>query len=332
MRHSVCPCSWFVARRQRVKGRKLSFVHSNRVFLYCAALGIAIVAACRGEKPRVNPDSISVTNGRQAVIGLTSATGWDSVAGSFIVMPGSDSIDAAIVLPGLTDSLLSSTKHFELNGLENTALDLFSLQGFIGSSILHVSSQLAETADCLTWPEGRLTGGVPAQWRVGFEAGRTRGIEVVPIDAMHGRDSTTLIADVLEAASHLPQGGDAVFKGIPFSVRNAYRLVVPEPAVIVAEVVRKINEEANPREEHVLVVAERRSGAGGYRVTFHMISAGAEESLETTDLLAVIKVVKTNRLALVVSFDYEDGGKIGLLEKVSEDTWQLIWKSAYTGC
>jgi len=249
-----------------------------------------------------------------------------------MVIPGSDSTDAAIVLPGLTDSLLNATKHFELNGLENTALDLFSLRGLVGSSVLHVSSQSAEGVGCLTWPEGRLTGVIPAQWRVGFEVGRASGIQATPIDAMHGRDSAALIADVLYAASHLPKGGEAPFKGIPFSVRNAYRLVVPESLVIVAEVVRKINEEANPREEHVLVVAERRSKSGGYQLVFHMISAGAEESLEITDLLAAIKVAKTGHLALVVSFDYEDGGKIGLLEKISEGTWQLIWKSAYTGC
>ncbi len=307
-------------------------MNSSRAVWYRAVLSIAVVAACGGEKPRVNPDSASVTNARQTVTGLTSATGWDSAAGSFMIIPGSDSIDAAIVLPGLTDSLLSSTKHFELSGLENTAIDLFSLRGFIGGSILHVSSQSSEAVGCLAWPEGRLAGVVPAEWRVGLEAGRASGIKATPINAMQGRDSATLVTDVLDAASHLPQGGDAVFKGIPFSVRGAYRLVVPESSVIVAEVVRKINEEANPREEHVLVIAERQSTIGDYQLAFHMISAGAEESLETTDLLAAIKVAKTGHLALLVSFDYEDGGKIGLLEKVSEATWQLVWKSAYTGC
>jgi len=300
--------------------------------LYRVILGIATVAACRVEKPHVNPDSVSVANGRETVTGLTSGTGWDSVAGSFMIVRGSDSIDAAVVLPGLTDSLLNSTKHFELSGLQNAALDLFSLQGIIGSSSLHILSQPAEAVGCLAWPEGRLTDVAPAQWRIGLEAGKAKGIKVVPIDATQGRDSTTLIADVLSVASQLPQEGDAAFKGIPFSVRNAYRLAVPETSVIVAEVVRKINEEANPREEHVLVVAERQSTVGAYQLAFHMISAGAEESLQTTDLLAAIKIVKTGRLAVVVSFDYEDGGKIGLLEKISENSWQLIWKSAYTGC
>lgn len=291
-----------------------------------------IVAACRAEKPRANPDSASVANRRQVVTGLSPATGWDSAAGSFMVIPGSDSVDAAVVLPGLTDSLLNSTKHFELSGLENTGLDLFRLQGLVGSSTLQVSSQPAEAVGCLAWPEGRLTRVVPSPWRIGLEAGRAIGIKVVPLDAMHGNDSTALIANVLDIASQLPQVADAAFKGIPFSVRNAYRLAVPEASVVVAEVVRKINEEANPREEHVLVVAERRSTMGAYQLAFHMVSAGAEESLQTTDLLAAIKVVKTGRLAFVVSFDYEDGGKIGLLEKVSESSWELVWKSAYTGC
>src|SRR5205085_3002557 len=126
-----------------------------------------MVTACRAERPRVNSDSASIANGRQTVPGLTSATGWDSVAGAFMVIPGNDSTDAAVVLPGLTDSLLSSTKHFDLAGLENSALDLFSLQGFVGSSTLRISSQSAEAVGCLAWPEGRLIGVGPAQWRVG---------------------------------------------------------------------------------------------------------------------------------------------------------------------
>jgi hypothetical protein len=307
-------------------------VNSSRVVLYRLVLGLAIVTACRGERRRVNPDSTSVANRRETVTGLTSTTGWDSVAGSFMVIRGSDSIDASVVLPGLSDSLLNSTKHFELGGLQNAALDLFSLQGFVGSSNLNISSQALEVVDCPAWPEGQLTSVAPAQWRVGLEAGKARGIKVIPVDATRGKDSTTLIADILGVALQLPQGADAAFKGIPFSVRNAFRLAVPEASVIVGEVVRKINEEANPREEHVLVVAERRSTGGAYHLGFHMTSAGAEESLQTTDLLAAIKIVKTGRLAVVVSFDYEDGGKIGLLEKTSESTWQLIWKSAYTGC
>ncbi|MFN2601264.1 MAG: hypothetical protein ABR582_00750 [Gemmatimonadaceae bacterium] len=307
-------------------------MNSRPAVLFLAVLGIVGVTACRAEKPHVNPDSSSVVNGRQTVTGLTPATGWDSVAGSFMVIRGTDSIVAAVVLPGLTDSLLNSTKHFELGALANATLDLFNLQGFVGSSTLRIASQPAEAAGCLAWPEGQIASAVPAQWTIGLEAGRVKGIKVVPIDATKGKDSTTLIADVLSVVSQLPLGGDAAFKGIPFSVRNAYRLATPETLAIVAEVVRKINEEANPREEHVLIIAERRSTIVPYQLAFHMISAGAEESLQTTDLLAAIKVVKTGRLAFVVSLDYEDGGKLGLLEKVSDSNWQLIWKSAYTGC
>jgi len=291
-----------------------------------------MITACRAEKPRANSDSALVANGRQTVPGLTSATGWDSLAGSFMVIRGSDSINAAVVLPGLTDSMLSSIKHFELSGLQNAPLELFSLQGFVGSSNLQISSQAPEVVDCMAWPEGQLTSVVPPQWRIGLEPGRAKGIKAVPLDQTRGKDSTTLIGDVLGVASQLPRGGDAAFRGIPFSVRNAYRLDIPETSAIVAEVVRKINEEANPREEHVLLVAEQHLRGGAYQLAFHMTSAGAEESLQTTDLMAAIKIVKTGRLAIVLSFDYEDGGKLGLLEKNSDGSWQLIWKSAYTGC
>src|SRR6476619_4753441 len=82
------------------------------------------ITACRDTKPKQNPDSIRSSSQYPAVTGLTSRSGWDSIAGPFMVIPASkDSTDAALVLPGLTDSSLASTGHFELGALKNTSLD-----------------------------------------------------------------------------------------------------------------------------------------------------------------------------------------------------------------
>ena len=292
---------------------------------------LLLVLACRDEKPAANSDSTSTANSRQTVPGLITTTGWDSTAGSFIVIPApNDSANAAVVLPGLTDSILSVTKNFELSALQNTPLDLFSLQGLVGHAALRVSSQLPGQTGC--WPSARLSDSAPAEWKIGLESGRAKGLRVNPIGAVQGQDSAALTTDVLEIASQIPQRDDAAFKGIPYSVRNAYRVTVPELSLIIAEVVRKINEEANPREEHVFLIAERLSSTQAYHLTFHKKSAGAEESLETTDLLSVIEIVKTGKPALIVSFDYEDGRKLGLIERFSENAWRLVWKSAYAGC
>jgi hypothetical protein len=151
------------------------------------------------------------------------------------------------------------------------------------------------------------------------------------MEGMQGEDSARLIGEVLNIATHLTNEGTA-FRGIPFFVRKAYRLETSVLSVIVAEIVRRINEEANPREEHLLLLAERQAGERDYQMAFHTRSAGAEESLETSDVLAAFTLTKSGRSALVVTFDYEDGGKIGLLERISRNEWKLLWKSAYSGC
>jgi hypothetical protein len=148
---------------------------------------------------------------------------------------------------------------------------------------------------------------------------------------MQGQDSAKLIGDVLSIAAHLTDGKSA-FQGIPFSVRKAYRFDTPALSVIVAEIVRRINEEANPREERLLLLGDQPSGENNYHLAFHSRAAGAEGSLETNDVLAAFTLTRSGRPAVAVTFDYEDGGKIGLLERISGKEWKLVWKSAYSGC
>lgn len=304
----------------------------SRGALSWIAAGFLCVTACRDTETKKSADSNRTPSHYPTVTGLASRSGWDSTAGPFMVIPASkDSTDAALVLPGLTDSSLASTAHFELGELKNTPLDLFNLQGLVGSSILNVVSQSVDLAGCPNWPRGRLEASVPGGWKVGLEKGRAAGMRLRSMEGMQGGDSTRLISEVVNLATHLTDGGTA-FSGIPFFVRKAYRLETPALSVIVAEIVRKINEEANPREEHLLLLAERLTGERDFRMAFHARSAGTEESLETSDVLAGFTLIKSGRPAVAVTFDYEDGGKIGLLERVSQDEWKLVWKSAYSGC
>jgi len=102
--------------------------------------------------------------------------------------------------------------------------------------------------------------------------------------------------------------------------------------VLAADVVRKINEEANPREEHLLLIAERPRVAGAkYVAAFQSRVAGAEEAVRTTEILGAVQFVRGNP-AIVVTFEYEDGGKVALLERTGEKQWRITWTSAYTGC
>jgi len=149
---------------------------------------------------------------------------------------------------------------------------------------------------------------------------------------MSSADSARLVGNILQALGSMSSGGDPAFRGIPYFVRKGYRLTLPSSSVLIAEAVRRINEEANPREEHLLLLAERAGDDMDYRIGFQKRSAGAEEAIETSEVLAAVRFIASNRVALVLTFDYEDGGKVGLLERVTTSSWRTVWKSAYTDC
>ena len=239
--------------------------------------------------------------------------------------------DVAIVLPGLTDSALAATSRFELPATANTPVELFGLRGLAGGSMVQAVSQPSNPTGCISWPVGKLTRLPAMDWRVGFEEGRAVGLPLDSLEGMNSTDSALFVGNILRAVGSLNEGSTA-FAGIPYFVRKGYQLALPPASILIAEAVRRINEEANPREEHLLLLAERSSNDGSYRVGFYKRSAGAEESLETSEILAAVRFVSSSRLAFVVAFDYEDGGKIGLLERVGVGTWRIVWRSAYTGC
>jgi hypothetical protein len=297
-------------------------------------LVMLVTAACQDKPSATSVDSAATrVTSRPNVTGTSGQTGWDSTAGPVMIIAtlrGSPNV--AVVLPNLTDSTLAATSHFELDALSSTPLELFGSRGLAGSSALQVSSQASNSTGCVGWPIGSLTRVPPVGWRAAFEKSRAIGLPLDSIEAMTNMDSSRFVGSILQAVSSLNNGGDSAFRGIPYFVRKGYRLALPSSSVLIAEAVRRINEEANPREEHLLLLTERLSGSAAHRVAFFKRSAGSEESLETSEILAAVRFTATNRPAIVITFDHEDGGKVGLLERVSETTWRIVWKSAYTDC
>jgi hypothetical protein len=301
--------------------------------LLCLIVAAIADVACRDNKSQKPVDSSAVVSHAPAVTGLAGSTEWDSTAGPVLILPvPGDPSKAAVVLPGMTDSTLAATSQFELRGIDSIGVDLFNPHGVVGSTVLRVASQRPDASGCVNWPSGNLTSAIPAGWRIGLEKGRASGLALDSLAAMDSQDSARFVTEVLAAASTLGTTSDSAFRGLPFSVRRGYRIALSPSPVIVAEVVRKINEEANPREEHTLFLAEQEAGGGSYRLKFSKRSAGREETLEASDVLAAVRLKRTNHPVIVITFEYEDGGKVGLLEKFSDGSWSMRWRSAYTGC
>jgi hypothetical protein len=134
-------------------------------------------------------------------------------------------------------------------------------------------------------------------------------------------------------AATLPIVSDPTFRGLPFRVRSAYTFRLDSIDVVIADVVRSVNEEANPRLEHLLIIGERPAGARGkYNLGYYSRTAGAEESTQATEVLTAVQIGVTKRPAIVINIEYDDGGKLGLIERTDSGEWRAMWKSAYTDC
>jgi hypothetical protein len=159
----------------------------------------------------------------------------------------------------------------------------------------------------------------------------------VPLDSIEGltsADSARLAADIARIASALPGDTAATFRGLPFVVNKAWRTRLPGgPDILIAVIVRNVNQEANPRQERILLIAERDSATPTARFTaqYSERTSGLEETIETTDPIAVVLLGADRRPAVVVSRDTGNGVSYAFIERMA-NRWQRRWASAYAGC
>lgn len=151
-------------------------------------------------------------------------------------------------------------------------------------------------------------------------------------------DSARRAADVVRVASAMSDDTAAEFRGLPFAVHDAHRFVLPDGTDgVVAELVRHLNEEANPREEHILLILERDStpaigGPPAYVPAYVERTSGREDDIESWEVLAGVLLGPRRTPAMIVSRDDGDGGSYTLLTRTGPGKWQVAWNSAYTGC
>ncbi|HEX2722130.1 MAG TPA: hypothetical protein VHM24_04385 [Gemmatimonadaceae bacterium] len=239
---------------------------------------------------------------------------------------------AAVVLPSLPDSVLAAMPSFSLDSLARLPVDLFGLTGLVGSATLAVTSQVPDTEGCVSWPAAVVSPAPPHPWRFGLRKGVAVALSLDSLEGMSSADSSIVTSEIARVASAVAEGSDQAFQGLPFFVRRAFRFSLGNNSVLVGDVVRKINQEANPREEHLLLVAERSASIKGkYVAAFQSRVAGSEDVVRTNEVLGAVRFA-SGRPAIVLTFEYENGGKVALLERTAEKQWKLTWRSAYTGC
>lgn len=306
---------------------------------------LAVLAACERARPTRRADTTHVAPPESAHVESGApvspvASSWDAEAGPVMLVHGAQPTRAFVVFPQYSDSTLPDTVRFDASAVQGAPVELFGHAGAVGQArVASVARKVWTEEGCIEWPSASLQflgdSAREAGWAVGFLAGR---IAPVPLDSIEGlspQDSARLAADLTRLASALPGDTSRTFRRIPFSVRLAYRFTAaPGVQAVVADVVRKLNQEAMPLEQHTFLIAER-SGTDAqhrYRVVYADRFAGSEETLEMPTVLAAIRLPSPSRVALVLLREGVEASAFALLERASDGRWQQRWVSVHTGC
>jgi hypothetical protein len=264
---------------------------------------------------------------------------WDTSAGPVMFVRGNSPAEAFVIFPAITDSTPAADVHLDSTLSRNATIELFQHSG--GGDVAHLGALGGGEWDanqCIEWPAAKVqtltSGDSMPGWTVAFLKGRAKALSLDTIETMAHADSAKLAADITRLVSTVPNDTARTFRGIPFSVRTAYRFTpVPGVEAVVADVVRKLNQEANPLEEHTLVVGERPAGSSApYRLAYREVTAGSDETLESSDVLAAVAIGSPPHIDLVLARDGYESNAYALLERQPDGKWRLRWMSAHTGC
>ena len=309
---------------------------------FVAVLSLVLGVACERSTPaagRKDTAVPTVSPPESTVVTKPEVSPWDSTAGPALFVAGSAPVEAFIIAPRYTETAALDSLQPDPALFRSLEIDLFAGGRKVG--VAHIDSIIgsSRTDSCRTWPTARLqlaskdTTSAPA-WNVAFESGHATEVAIDSIETLPSADSARLAADIARIASALPGDTSAAFRGLPFVVNKAWRARMPNGAtVLAAVVVRNVNQEASPRQERILLIAERDSGTIASRFTprYTERKVGLEETLETTDPISIVLLGADRHPTVIVARDAGNGLSYALIERVAGQ-WQRRWASTYAGC
>ena len=305
-------------------------------------LSIALVLACErtppasGRKDTVVP--VAPPPETTAVTPPEVST-WDSTAGPALFIVGPTAREAFVIAPRFTDTSAIDSARFESAVLRALQLELFAGGSRVGYARITTIVGSTRTDSCRVWPIARLEQlaadtASSRDWAIGFSSNHAAELPVDSITGLTSADSARLAADIARIASALPGDTSATFRGLPFVVTKAWRSrAVTGPQILAAIVVRNVNQEANPQQERILLIAERdtTTATPRYSPRYSERVNGPEEAIETTDLVAIVLLGADRRPTLIITREAGSGSSYALIERIA-GVWQRRWASAYAGC
>jgi hypothetical protein len=238
--------------------------------------------------------------------------------------------EESIVIGPKADSVISDAQRAAAAGSE------IVLFGRGGSQLTaHFgAAALKQDGDCTVWPLKDVRGDGPTRgWSIGFISRSVKPVALDSVDILTPRDSMTLVAEVSRLASAVTAPSDPAFQGLRFTVHDIRRFEsAPGTAALVAHVIRRVNQEANPQEEQTLLIAERDSGvvSGPYRLVYAERTWGLEDRVTTPEVIGAAQY--GGHPSLIVARDNEAGVAYAILQRVAAGRWAIRWTSSPTSC
>lgn len=295
-----------------------------------AAGALTVLAACeRANQPSSRADTtLPPTVGAVESLPVAQVVRrWDTSAGP-VLLVRDDSLTRAIYP---TVRQLDSTAVLDEALVRGFIADAAAADGFAGS--LRIRGFAPVDEECAVWPALVLSADSARDWTVAFQHGVSTPITLRPIESFSSPDSARLAAQLTRLAASLPNDTARAFRGLPFVIRAAHNFA-PDAGVeaVVAEIVRRVNVEANPREETLLLIAERDGGSGEWRVAYSERASGDEIHVERATPLAAVRLGSPALPTLVLERAGADWIAYALIQRQRDGRWRESWESAYSGC
>src|SRR6185295_19677726 len=112
---------------------------------------------------------------------------------------------------------------------------------------------------------------------IGLAGGVARSLKSDSIESLSQADSTRYGVVTARLASGASAATPSRLTGLQFSLTALRRVRLGDTTIIVAQLVRRVNQEASPAEERTLIVAEQR-GSSEFVAVHSSRSEGTEET------------------------------------------------------
>jgi len=311
---------------------RLSLVRALRLGIGPLCAGLLIIG-CKQDVPavRANTKAVAGTTHVDSAATPPISNGWSHAAGPVLLVAGTTP-DEAIVFFGAANGAAAAV---DTGAVDQATATLFGRDSSRFTATLELPAG-NDNAECRVWPLRNLHATAGAgSWSVGFLGKNVTAIPLDSVDKLPARDSMALAAEASRLASAVTANTSPSFQGLRFTAQDIRRFeAAPGVHALAAQLIRRVNQEANPLEEQTLVIAERDSGVttGRYQLAYAERSFGREEEVVSSELVAAVRLGANGPPSLVIARDGDVGLAYALIERTGPRQWVTRWTSSLAKC